>query len=85
MNKKNRFEPSHALALYLKKEAACRCLDLPSEGMEIAAYLSGQAIPSDGAKGWHLVTTDGYGIGWGKLSGGMMKNHYPKGLRKPLR
>ncbi len=84
MNKKNRFEPSHALALYLKKEDACRCLDLPSEGMEITAYLSGQAIPSDGAKGWHLVTTDGYGIGWGKLSGGMMKNHYPKGLRKRL-
>ena len=23
----------------------------------------------------------GYSIGWAKLSGGILKNHYPKGLR----
>lgn len=83
-NKKRRFEPSHALALYLKKDAVCRSLDLPSDGKEIFSYLNGEAIFSDGEKGWHLMTTDGYGVGWGKRSGGMMKNHYPKGLRKKL-
>ena len=24
-------------------------------------------------------------LGWGKISDGQMKNHYPKGLRRPLR
>jgi NOL1/NOP2/fmu family ribosome biogenesis protein len=25
---------------------------------------------------------DDCSLGWGKLAGGIMKNHYPKGLRK---
>lgn len=33
-------------------------------------------------KGWYLITVDGYSLGWGKLTGTVMKNHYPKGLRK---
>lgn len=81
-NKKNRFEPSHALALFLNSNMVCRSTDFASDSREIAAYLEGQAICAEGEKGWHLITTDGYSIGWGKLSGGMMKNHYPKGLRK---
>ena len=81
-NKKNRFEPSHALALFLKKEDVCRSQDFPADSSQTAAYLNGQAVPAEGEKGWHLITADGYSIGWGKRSGGMMKNHYPKGLRK---
>jgi NOL1/NOP2/fmu family ribosome biogenesis protein len=38
-------------------------------------------LQANGSKGWHLITVDGYSIGWGKLAGNMMKNHYPKGLR----
>lgn len=83
-NKKNRFEPSHALALFLNQNMIRRSIDFPSDSREILAYLEGQAISLEGEKGWHLITTDGYAIGWGKLSGGMMKNHYPKGLRKKL-
>lgn len=81
-NKKNRFEPSHALALYLNRNMVCHSMDFASDSREIMAYLDGQAIPTEGEKGWYLITTDGYSIGWGKLAGGMMKNHYPKGLRK---
>ena len=80
--KKNRFEPSHALALFLQKEEALRTVNLSAEDSRLGAYLGGQAIASEGEKGWHLVLADGYGIGWGKRSGGMLKNHYPKGLRK---
>ena len=29
-----------------------------------------------------MVLAEGYSIGWGKQAGGMVKNHYPKGLRK---
>ena len=35
-------------------------------------------------EGWYLITVDGYSLGWGKLAGSVMKNHYPKGLRKLL-
>lgn len=80
--KKNRFEPSHALALASKASDVTYSTDLPSDGAEICAYLNGQTINREGEKGWYLITTDGYSIGWGKLAGGIMKNHYPKGLRK---
>lgn len=78
--KKNRFEPSHALALFLKPEDVTHKFDLSVR--EAAQYLSGQTFQTEGEKGWYLITVDGYSLGWGKCSGGIMKNHYPKGLRK---
>ena len=80
--RKKRLEPAHALAHALKKEQAKNTFDLSADGPEIRAYLSGQTFPAEGEKGWYLITVDGYSAGWGKLAGGMMKNHYPKGLRK---
>lgn len=79
--KKNRFEPSHALALALSSEQAVHVWNLDSKEGTITAYLNGQTFPAEGEKGWYLITVDGYSIGWGKLAGGIMKNHYPKGLR----
>ncbi len=77
--KKGRFEPAHALALWLKD---CNCVEeLDSNGCEIQNYLCGNVISSD-KKGWCLVTVDGYSIGWGKGDGLQLKNHYPKGLRR---
>lgn len=49
---------------------------------EAAAYLKGQTFSAEGEKGWYLICVDGISLGWGKLAGGIMKNHYPKGLRK---
>lgn len=82
--KKNRFEPSHALALVLRGKDVLHTIDLPSDGKEIRAYLAGETFSYEGEKGWYLLTVDGYSIGWGKLSGGIIKNHYPKGLRKSV-
>ena len=82
--KKNRFEPSHALALSMKSEDATRRVNLTSESPETAAYLHGEALSMDGEHGWSLVLVDGYSLGWGKQAGGTLKNHYPKGLRKDL-
>ena len=56
-------------------------LDLPSDSPEITAFLNGQTLKGTDCPGWHLITTDGYSIGWGKNAGKIMKNHYPKGLR----
>ena len=82
--KKNRSEPSHALALSLKKEEVRAFLDLKTE-QEAAAYIRGEVIPFEGEeKGWILVATCGYSLGWGKAAAGTVKNHYPKGLRKQL-
>ncbi len=85
--KKNRFEPSHALALALAKDGVRRSMELCPDGGEsdmsvINAYLNGQTLNCEGEKGWYLMTCNGYSIGWGKLAGQIMKNHYPKGLRK---
>jgi len=80
--KKNRFEPSHALALALNPKYAAHVHHLDSGEHRVAAYLNGQTFSADGEKGWYLICVDGFGLGWGKLAGGVMKNHYPKGLRK---
>jgi len=80
--KKNRFEPSHALALAIAPMQAKHIWNLSSKEPTIGAYLNGQTFPVDGEKGWYLICVDGFSIGWGKLAGGIMKNHYPKGLRK---
>ena len=79
--KKNRFEPSHALALALSPEVISNVWDLDSSDYMVTAYLNGQTFPAEGEKGWYLICVDGFSMGWGKLAGGMMKNHYPKGLR----
>ncbi len=79
--KKKRFEPSHALALALRPKDAKRSMELAQDG-QARAYLGGMTLNHSGEKGWYLMTVQGYSIGWGKLAGQIMKNHYPKGLRK---
>ena len=78
--KKNRFEPAHALALALGREDAARTCTLSVEQAEV--YLHGETLNLEGEKGWTLVLVDGYSLGWGKQAGGILKNHYPKGLRR---
>ena len=77
--KKDRFEPAHALALWLKDGRNVH--DLSADSAEMQKYLHGETIPTD-KKGWYLVTVDGFSIGWGKGDGNVLKNHYPKGLRR---
>jgi NOL1/NOP2/fmu family ribosome biogenesis protein len=76
--KKGRFEPAHALALWLK--TAKTTADFPADSQEILRYLQGQVL-SGPQTGWTLVTVDGLSLGWAKGSGGQLKNHFPKGLR----
>ncbi len=76
----NRFEPSHALALALDAERLKKSFPLDLDSA--LSYLRGNVIPCGDEKGWYVITHDSFPLGWGKASGGMMKNHYPKGLRK---
>ena len=77
--KKDRFEPAHALALWLKECKTEQAFD--PEGQEMKEYLHGNVVPSQ-QKGWCLVKAGDFSIGWGKGDGKMLKNHYPKGLRR---
>ena len=79
--KKDRFEPSHALALWL---GSCkRSVSLPADSRELAAYMAGDVVAAP-VRGWTLVQAGNFSIGWGKGDGTVLKNHYPKGLRRPL-
>lgn len=80
--KKNRFEPSHALALALSPGEVIHVCNFSAQDQAVSAYLRGQTFPAEGEKGWYLICVDGFSIGWGKLAGGVMKNHYPRGLRR---
>ncbi|MCX6068129.1 MAG: RsmF rRNA methyltransferase first C-terminal domain-containing protein, partial [Chloroflexi bacterium] len=76
--KKERFEPAHPLALFLKPGQARNTLDLPVQSRELSAYLRGESLPAD-ARGWTVVTAGGFPIGWGKGVQDILKNHFPRG------
>lgn len=77
--KKDRFEPAHALALWL---VTCdNTEDFSADSPQIDKYLHGDVVPSV-KTGWCLVTVNGFSLGWGKGDGRVLKNHYPKGLRR---
>ena len=84
--KKNRFEPSQAFAMNLKKEEYRRTLDLPAEDARVIRYLKGETLDvedlvSTREKGWFLVCVDGYPLGFGKLVNQTLKNKYLPGWR----
>lgn len=84
--KKNRFEPSQALAMYLDKKDYAFTVDLPSGDERVIRYLKGETLDlndliSSKEKGWYLFCVDGYPLGWGKLAGGTLKNKYLPGWR----
>ena len=79
--KKNRFEPSHALSHYLKLDDVKNTENFGVEDSEVLNYLRGNTINTGKSRGWVLVSVEGVPLGWGKESNGVLKNHYPKGLR----
>ena len=77
--KKDRLEPAHALALWLRpREGDTR---LAPDSPELAGYLRGETIPGS-RRGFQLVCAGEYTLGWAKGDGQILKNHYPKGLRR---
>ena len=83
---KDRFEPSQAFAMVLKKEQYKATIDLSSLDHRVIRYLKGETIDVDDLplkrqKGWQLVCVDGYPLGWGKLVNGSLRNKYLPGWR----
>ena len=88
--KKQRFEPSHSLALALKLSEAKNVVKLTCDNPQTIGFFNGQSVmlsdelAAECKKGWALVCVDGYPAGWGKVNGAQVKNHYPKGLRNKI-
>ena len=84
--KKNRFDPSQALAMALSPETFASCIWLSGDDVRTVKYLKGETIevseqePAQ-AKGWQLVCVDGFPLGFGKLDRGILKNKYYAGWR----
>jgi len=95
--KKDRFEPSHALAMALQVGDTQRIHSLSVDGLEALKYLRCETLFTQEDDGWTLValkpeiTTAGHSnllsanmafpLGWGKAVRGTLKNHYPRGLK----
>lgn len=81
--KTKRIEPAHALALAAQPQETARLASFHADAPETSAYLRGEAVQDDNNySGWTIVAADGFPLGWAKASGGQLKNHYPKGLRR---
>ena len=81
--KNGRFEPSHSLAVCVKAEDCTRVLNLPQTDARVEKYLRGETIEEQTlANGWCLVCVENLPLGLGKAVNGVVKNHFPKGLRK---
>lgn len=82
--KKNRFEPSQALAMALTKDSYTSILDMDRDDDRVVRYLKGETIRAEKEQikdGLILICVDGYPLGWGKASAGTVKNKYHTGWR----
>ncbi|WZL71826.1 RsmB/NOP family class I SAM-dependent RNA methyltransferase [Clostridiaceae bacterium 35-E11] len=79
--KKNRFEPSHALAMGLTCKGAKRIVNFSCDDQDVVKYLKGETLHIMGEKGWTLVCVDNFPLGWAKQTGTMLKNYYPAAWR----
>ena len=78
---RDRLEPCHAAFAAQRPENCHRVLSLTREDPRANAFLRGETVVAPDLTGWTAVAIDGVVVGFGKTSGGMLKNRYPKGLR----
>ncbi|MBR6407784.1 MAG: RsmF rRNA methyltransferase first C-terminal domain-containing protein [Clostridia bacterium] len=79
--KGKRLEPMHGFYMAAKPERVFNLLEMDTSDKRIAHFLNGQQIECGGKKGYCAAAVNGFIMGFGKCSDGVMKNHYPKGLR----
>ena len=85
--KKNRFEPSQSLAMFLKASEFPNVICLKAEDERVIKYLKGETIELESGEmeehedGICLICVEHYPLGFGKLLGGTVKNKYLPGWR----
>jgi 16S rRNA C967 or C1407 C5-methylase (RsmB/RsmF family)/NOL1/NOP2/fmu family ribosome biogenesis protein len=75
------FHPSQALACLLGPGQVAHSVSWQAADERMEAYLRGETVDSPGEDGWVLVCYERWGIGWGRRSGGVIKNLLPHHLR----
>ena len=82
--KKNRFEPSQAVAMTLSADTFPNTLKLSLGDDRVLRYLRGETLEISSGEaddGWVLVTVEGFPLGFGKAARGSMKNKLLPGWR----
>ena len=80
--RKNRFEPAHALYMSADVNNLVNVIVLEQDDVRVGKFLHGEEIDVEAeVKGYAAVAYCSVIMGFGKASGGKLKNKYPKGLR----
>ena len=79
--KKKRFEPSFALGLALKPSEVRKSVSISDQ--DFVRYVAGETVTLEQTlpNGWYQVLAGGNGLGFAKVTGQVLKNYFPKGLR----
>ena len=78
-----RFEPSQAAASAMDPTCFKNIIDLPLDDERILRYLKCETLDvrDQDVSGMVLVCVDGFPLGFGKVSNGILKNRYPANYR----
>lgn len=74
---RNIYIPDHHLAHFLTPDYS-----LPLTLEEAKAYIHGDTFKMEKPDGFYIISYDKQNLGFVKLTAGVAKNHYPKGLRR---
>ncbi|MEM8733033.1 MAG: hypothetical protein AAGG44_02350, partial [Planctomycetota bacterium] len=89
-SKRNRIEPQYGAARLNRSTAAPHGIGgkigetIEVGEAEARLYVEGQAVRIDAGEGngWRVLQWAGRSLGWGKVTKGVVKNHFPKPLRQ---
>jgi len=79
----DKFEPSQALAMTLKKEECHNTIDFNLNDPRVLKYLKGETLDvrDQNSNGLTLLCVDHFPLGFGIISKGILKNKYPPNYR----
>ncbi len=76
---RNVYIPDHHLTHYLPASYS-----IPISLEEAKAYIHGDTFPLERPDNFYIVSYDNQNLGYVKVTQGIAKNHYPKGLRRNI-
>ena len=76
---RNIYIPDHHLTHFLSPSYS-----IPISYEEAKAYIHGDTFPLERPDNFYIVSYDNQNLGYVKVTQGVAKNHYPKGLRRGL-
>ena len=76
---RNIYIPDHHLTHFLSPSYS-----IPISYEEAKAYIHGDTFPLERPDNFYIVSYDNQNLGYVKVTQGVAKNHYPKGLRREL-